>query len=86
MGIAPYDIAASLLVAKEAGCVVTDAFGEDLESVLLLDSSAANQQSMIAAANAELHGKLMSFFETRISQFEQLLRRRAEMKARIARD
>lgn len=27
LGIAPYDIAASLLIAEEAGCVVTDAYG-----------------------------------------------------------
>ncbi len=79
LGVAPYDIAASLLVAEEAGCIVTDAYGDSLENVLALDSSTANQQSVIAAANKELHEKLMSFFSTRIAQFERLLERRAEL-------
>jgi myo-inositol-1(or 4)-monophosphatase len=78
LGIAPYDIAASALIADEAGCIVTDAYGKKLDEVLLLDSSVANHQSMIAAANTELYDKLLSFFDIRINQFEQLLKRRAE--------
>lgn len=78
LGVAPYDIAASLLIAEEAGCVVTDAYGDSLENVLVLDSSTANQTSIIAASNKELHEKLMSFFSTRIAQFERLLERGAE--------
>lgn len=81
LGIAPYDLAASLLIAEEAGCVVTDAFGGRFDDVLLLDSSVANQRSLIAAANQELHAKLMNFFDTRIKQFEELLKRRAGVKA-----
>ncbi|MBI4559592.1 MAG: hypothetical protein HY706_18550 [Candidatus Hydrogenedentes bacterium] len=83
LGIAPYDIAASLLIAQEAGCTVTDAYGKNFDDVLLLDSSEANHQSMVAAANAELHQKLLSFFDTRINQFEQLLKRRAELTAHV---
>ncbi|HOZ47936.1 MAG TPA: inositol monophosphatase family protein [Candidatus Hydrogenedentes bacterium] len=78
LGIAPYDIAASLLVAQEAGCIVTDAYGAGFEEVLLLDSGEANQCSLIAAASVELHQKLMAFFDHRIQQLETLLRRRAE--------
>ena len=78
LGIAPYDIAASLLIAEEAGCVVTDAYGKSLSEVLLLDSATANHQSMVAAANAELHETLLGFFDTRIRQYERLLERRAE--------
>lgn len=78
LGIAPYDIAASLLIAREAGCVVTDAFGNNLDDVLLLDSSVANHRSLIAASGKELHEKLLSFFDIRIKQFEQLLQRRAQ--------
>ncbi len=81
LGIAPYDIAASLLIAQEAGCIVTDAYGESLEDVLLLDSSVSNHRSMIAAANKELHAKLLSFFDARIQQFERLLERRAALTA-----
>lgn len=78
LGIAPYDIAASLLIAIEAGCTVTDAYGESFDEVLLLDSSVDNHRSLIAAANPELHGMLLKYFDTRISQLEGLLKSRAE--------
>jgi myo-inositol-1(or 4)-monophosphatase len=77
LGIAPYDMAAALLIAQEAGCKVTNAFGQGFDDVLLLDSTEANHQSIIAAANPELHEKLFSYFDTRIKQFEALLKRRA---------
>jgi myo-inositol-1(or 4)-monophosphatase len=75
IGVAPYDIAASLLIAQEAGCTVTDAYGKGFEDLLLLDSSKGNHQSIVAASNAQLHEKLLSFFDTRIRQYEQLLTR-----------
>ena len=75
IGVAPYDIAASLLIAKEAGCVVTDAYGKNFDDLLLLDSSKGNHQSIIATSNEQLHEKLLSFFDTRIRQYEQLLNR-----------
>lgn len=78
LGIAPYDIAASVLIAEEAGATVTDAFGNRFDDVPLLDSSVQNHRSLIATSNKELHKKLMSFFEIRINQFEQLLKRRAQ--------
>ena len=79
LGVAPYDIAASVLIAREAGATVTDAYGRSLDDVLLLDSSVNNHRSIIAAANKTLHEKLMNFFEIRINQYEQLLKRRAEL-------
>ena len=82
LGICPYDLAGSLLIAQEAGCVVTDAYGNGFDDVLLLDSSVSNQQSLIAASNPELHKLLLSFFDTRIRQFERLLERRAALKSR----
>lgn len=78
LGICPYDFAAALLIVKEAGCIVTDAYGNTFDDVLLLDSGVANQRSLIAAGNAALHEKLLKFFDTRISQFGSLLKRRAE--------
>lgn len=77
MGIAPYDMVAALLIAQEAGCKVTDAYGKGFDHVMLLDSSAPNHQTVIAAASPELWEKLFSFFDTRITQFENLLKRRA---------
>lgn len=83
LGIAPYDIAAALLIAQEAGAVVTDAYGKSLDSVLMLDTSVTNMRSMIAASNKELHEMLIQYFDTRIKQYGQLLKRRAEaLKAR----
>jgi len=78
MGIAPYDIAAALLIAEEAGCVVTDAQGKPFDDVLLLDTAVTNMRSMIAASNPKLHEMLMTYFDTRIKQYERLLERRAE--------
>ncbi len=77
IGIAPYDLAASLLIAQEAGCTVTDAYGKSFDSVLLLDSSETNHLSLVAAANKELHEKLMEFLNRRIIQIEERLSRTA---------
>jgi myo-inositol-1(or 4)-monophosphatase len=77
LGVAPYDMVAALLIAQEAGCRVTDAYGRGFDDVMLLDSSAPNHQTIIAAASRELHEKLLSFFDTRVTQFENLLKRRA---------
>lgn len=81
LGIAPYDLAAGLLVAQEAGCIVTDAFGKNFDDLLLLDTSVENQRSMIGAANKELHDKLLRFFDVRIQQWERLLHHRAARAA-----
>jgi len=80
IGPVPYDLAGALLVAEEAGCKVTDAYGRGFDEVLLLDNSVNNQQSIIAAANAELHEKLLTFFETRIRQYEELISRRSSSR------
>jgi myo-inositol-1(or 4)-monophosphatase len=76
LGIAPYDMAGGLLVVKEAGCIVTDAYGKGFDDILLLDNSVSNQHSLIGAANAELHAKLLEYLDKRIRQFEGLLSRR----------
>ncbi len=75
LGIAPYDVAAALLIAQEAGCIVTDAFGEHFDDVLLLDSSEHNHQTLIAASNPALHEKLLSILDTRIKQYVAAMRR-----------
>lgn len=76
IGICAYDFAAAVLIAQEAGCILTDAYGQNFDDVLLLDSGTANQRSLIAAANTEMHEMLLNFFDTRIQQFEALLNRR----------
>ncbi|OQC04392.1 MAG: hypothetical protein BWX80_02514 [Candidatus Hydrogenedentes bacterium ADurb.Bin101] len=80
IGIAPYDMAGALLIAQEAGCIVTDAYGLTFDNLLLLDSSKGNHRSIVAAATMSLHEKLMSFFDTRIKQYEELLTRHIPSK------
>lgn len=60
LGAFPYDIAAAVLIAETAGCVVTDAYGNSLGPTPLLDTSASNISSVVAASNAELHSKLLA--------------------------
>src|SRR3712207_6578219 len=56
----PYDLAAAVLLAEEAGAVVTDARGESLADRPLLGSGADFQMSIVASANAALHGKILA--------------------------
>ncbi len=81
LGIAPYDLVGALLIAQEAGCTVTDAYGKSFDDVLLLDTSVENQRSLIAAGDPDMHAKLLNFYDVRIRQWEELLRRRAETTA-----
>ena len=81
LGMCPYDFAAALLIVEEAGCVVSDAYGNNFDEVLLLDSSIANQRTLIAATNEALHTKLLTFFDTRITQVEAAWKRRAREAA-----
>ncbi len=78
LGVCPYDFAAALLIAEEAGCIVTDAYGDRFDDVLLLDSSPENHQTIIATTNKSLHAKLLGYYDTRIIQLEELLLSRYE--------
>ncbi len=78
IGVAPYDMAAALLIAQEAGCIVTDAYGNSFDPVLVLDSTSSNHQSIIAASNPQLHEKLLRYFDTRIKQIEGALTKHAQ--------
>lgn len=60
MGLFPYDIAAAVLIAQSAGCTVTDAFGKDIGTTKLLDTSEGNIQSIVAASNPVLHEILIT--------------------------
>ena len=79
LGIAPYDLVGALLIVQEAGCIVTDAYGKSFEDVLLLDCTVDNHRSLIAASTPALHKKLLSYFDVRIRQLEDLLKRRAKL-------
>lgn len=55
----PYDIAAAVYLARLAGVVITDAYGDDLGSTSLVDLGPMNQKSCIAASTPELHKGLL---------------------------
>ncbi|MEA2423912.1 MAG: monophosphatase [Thermoleophilaceae bacterium] len=55
----PYDLAAAVLIASEAGAVVTDAAGESFDDRPLLGSAAEFQMSVAIAANPVLHEQLV---------------------------
>jgi myo-inositol-1(or 4)-monophosphatase len=58
-----YDIAAAGLIAQEAGCVITDAWGRSLDGWNLLDTTESNFGSLLAASNPELHAQLLETVE-----------------------
>ncbi len=54
-----YDVAAALLILKEAGGIATDAWGRDLSDWKLLDTTEPNFGSLIASSNSVLHARLV---------------------------
>ena len=63
IGLCPYDFAAAALIAREAGCVVTDGYGKPLDDANLLDSSEGSIGSLVAACTPELHSEFMRVVE-----------------------
>ena len=55
----PYDIAPSLLIATEAGCVATDGYGRPLDDYDLLGSDNDAQLSCIVSTDQRLQDKLV---------------------------
>ena len=68
----PYDLAAAALCLWEAGAVLTDAAGGSLADRPLLGSGAAFQMSCVAAANAELHRRIVDEIEAGIERLRKL--------------
>ena len=64
----PYDVAASVLIAEEAGAIVTDARGRSLAGRLLLGSGPEHQVSIVVAANAPLHGQIVDAVDAGIAR------------------
>ena len=64
----PYDLAAPVLCLEEAGGVVTDARGEPLAGRPLLGSGHDFQMSCVAAANSQLHERILAFVERGIAR------------------
>lgn len=59
MGSFAYDIAAAYLILNEAGCIITDAYGNDLGQAGLLSAGKKGILSFVAASNRELHKNIL---------------------------
>jgi myo-inositol-1(or 4)-monophosphatase len=68
----PYDLAAAVLCLEEAGAVITDAGGSSLADRPLLGSGHEFQMSCVAAANAELHERIVSAIDAGIERLRRL--------------
>lgn len=66
-----YDVAAAALIAQEAGCVFTDAWGRDMSDWSLLDTSEGNFGSLIVASNADLHRQLVTQIDAGFEAFKR---------------
>jgi myo-inositol-1(or 4)-monophosphatase len=68
----PYDLAAAVLYAEQAGAVVTDAYGKALADRPLLGSGTEFQMSCIVAANADLHASILEALDRGIDRLHGL--------------
>ena len=70
LGFRSYDMAAALLIAKQAGITISDAYGDPLDDMALLDTSTGGLRSCVAASNKSLHSKILAYIEKRMEAFE----------------
>jgi myo-inositol-1(or 4)-monophosphatase len=59
----PYDIAAAVLVAREAGCTVTDAAGRSLDDLPLIQRPGDSPPSCLVTSNERLHRQLLEIID-----------------------
>lgn len=69
----PYDVAAALLICREAGCVATDASGRDLGSRPLVGSGPDYCVSTLVACTQELHSVLLEALDRGITRLRDTL-------------
>ena len=72
MGLWAYDIAAAALIAMEAGCAVTDAWGRSLDTLSLVHTEAEDMASCICAASADQHAKMLALLNKGFANCERL--------------
>lgn len=68
----PYDLAAAVLCAREAGAVVTDAAGRPLDDRPLLGSGAEFQMSVVCSASTALHAALIAEVDRGVARLRAL--------------
>ncbi len=69
----PYDVAAALLIAEEAGCVCTDAAGSSLSDRPLVGSGADFCVSTVVACTQELHDAVIGSLDRGIARLRDKL-------------
>ncbi len=67
----PYDIAAAMLIVREAGGLVTRADGRPLDHHPAVGSSRAHGLAVLAAANARLHASLLAALDRGMHRLRQ---------------
>ena len=63
----PYDIAAACLLAQEAGCCVSDAYGRSLDDLPLMEHGEDQLPSCIIAGSERLHRRILEVIEERFA-------------------
>lgn len=72
MGLWAYDIAASAVIASEAGCTVTDAWGRPLDPLPLTRTRAEDMASCICAASAGQHARMLELINQGFANLARL--------------
>jgi myo-inositol-1(or 4)-monophosphatase len=67
----PYDIAAAVLLAQEAGCCVTDAYGRSMDELLLMEHHEDRLPSCLVAGNEQLHRCIQAVVEERFAELQK---------------
>jgi myo-inositol-1(or 4)-monophosphatase len=70
---APYDLAAAVLIAREAGAIATDGAGEGFDARPLLGSGADHQISACVAANQRLHARIVQHVSSGLGRLRSAL-------------
>ena len=63
MGLWAYDIAAAALIALEAGCQVTDAWGKPLDEMILTRTRPEDMASCICGPCSEYHARMLDLLD-----------------------
>lgn len=69
----PYDVAAGILIAKEAGLVCSDAAGKSLDERPLVGSGADFCVSTVVSCTPELHAEIIGYLDRGIDRLEARL-------------
>jgi myo-inositol-1(or 4)-monophosphatase len=64
----PYDLAGAALIAREAGAIVTDAYGRGLGDRPLLGSGEEFQMSVVTSANQPLHDAILAAIDAGVAR------------------